>query len=54
MAKLVLAEYGIPKIVSDAGTKMSEMLKEFCKMMNIQWSITSSYHNQSNGQVEAC
>ena len=43
------------KIVSDAGTNfMSEKFKEFHSKMNIQQSITSSYHHQSNGVVEAC
>ena len=27
---------------------------EFLKVLNIQQSIMSPYHHQSNGQVEAC
>ena len=55
MAKMAFAEYGLPKnIVSDTGMNFtSEKFREFCRLMNIQHSITSSYHNQSNSQVEA-
>ena len=43
------------KIVSDADTNFTlEIIKVFCRKMNIQQSITSSYHHRSNGQVEAC
>ena len=42
------------KIVSDVGTNfMSQTFKEFCRKMNIQQPVASSYHNQSNGQVKA-
>ena len=49
-------EYGHPKkIVSDVGTNFtSDQLKDFCRKMNIQQAITSSYPHQINGQVEAC
>ena len=30
------------------------MFRQFCRQMNIEWSITSSYHHQTNGQVVAC
>ena len=44
-AKMTFAQIWLPrKIISDAGMKN----------LNIQQSITSSYHYQSNGQVEAC
>ena len=43
------------KIVSDAGTNiMSDQCKQFFRQLNIDWAITSSYHQQNNGQVEAC
>ena len=55
IAKLIFAEYGLPKTVSEPGKNFtSEIFKEFCRKMNIQRSITSSYHHQSTGQVEAC
>ena len=54
--KITFSEFGLPeKIASDAGTNFtSATFKEFCKKLNIQQSITSSYHYQSCGQVEAC
>ena len=43
------------KIISDAGTNFTlETVTEFCRKLNIQQSITSLYHHQSSGQVEAC
>ena len=55
ITKLMFAEYEFPKkIDSDTGTNFtSEMFKDFCRQMNIQQTITSSCHHQSNGQVEA-
>ena len=54
--KLFFSEYRIPKrIMSDAGgTFISEKFKSFCKNLNIEQAVSSSYHHQSNGQVEAC
>ena len=41
--------------MSDAGGNfISEKFKNFCKSLNIEQAISSSYHHQSNGQVEAC
>ena len=55
MAKLIFAEYGLPTIVLDTHTNFtSEMFKKYCRKMDIQQSIISSYHHQSNGQMEAC
>ena len=55
MAKMIIAKYGLPKnIFSDAGTNFtSETFRNICKLMNIWQSIISSYHHQSNGQLEA-
>ncbi|KAK3551620.1 hypothetical protein QTP70_020828 [Hemibagrus guttatus] len=46
--------YGIPEdIVSDRGTQFtSQVWKAFCKQLDINVSLTSGYHPQSNGQVE--
>ena len=54
--EITFAEFVLPeKIISDMGTNFtSETFKEFYKMLNIQQSITSFYHHQSSGQVEAC
>ena len=54
--KLIFAECGfLRKTVSDVGTTFtSETFKDFCRKMNIQQIITSSYHYDSNGQVEVC
>ena len=50
------SEYGLPKkIISDAGGNfISDKFKRFCKNLNIEQGISSSYYHQSNGQVEAC
>ena len=54
--KIVFAECGLPKnTVSDAGKNfISDKLIQFCRQLNIQQAITSSYHHQNNGQVEPC
>ncbi|KAI2647999.1 Transposon Tf2-9 polyprotein [Labeo rohita] len=46
--------YGLPEdIVSDRGTQFtSQVWKAFCKQLDINVSLTSGYHPQSNGQVE--
>ncbi|KAG1926575.1 retrotransposable element [Pimephales promelas] len=46
--------YGIPEdIVSDRGTQFtSQVWRAFCKHLDINISLTSGYHPQSNGQVE--
>ncbi|KAK3534931.1 hypothetical protein QTP70_002016 [Hemibagrus guttatus] len=50
----VFRVYGIPEdIVSDRGTQFtSQVWKAFCKQLDINISLTSGYHPQSNGQVE--
>ena len=54
--KLIFAEFGLTKkIISEEGMNFtSEIFKEFYRKMNIEQSIPSCYHHQSNGQVEAC
>ena len=54
--KVVFSEYGIPKkIILDAGGNfISETFKNFCNSLNIEQAVSSSYHHQSNRQVEAC
>ena len=54
--KIIFAEYGLPKkIMSDSGSNfISDKFKTFCKSLNIEQTFSSSYHQQSNRQVEAC
>ena len=41
--------------MSDAGGNfISEKIKNFCNSLNVEQAVSSSYHNQSNRQVEAC
>ena len=41
--------------MSDAGSNfISEKFKHFCKSLNIEQAALSSYHHQSNRQVEVC
>ena len=41
------------KIISDAGGNfISDKFRQFCKSMNIEQVTSSSYHHQSNSQVE--
>ena len=52
--RVMFAEFG-QKIVSDAGMNfMLDHFKKFCRQLNIDWTIISSYHHQSNGQVKVC
>ncbi|KAI2649034.1 Retrotransposon-derived protein PEG10 [Labeo rohita] len=46
--------YGLPEdIVSDRGTQFtSQVWRSFCKLLDINVSLTSGYHPQANGQVE--
>ena len=54
--KIVIVEYGIPKrVMSDAGGNfVSQKFKIFCNSLNTEQAISSLYHHESNGQVEAC
>ena len=54
--KVIFAEYGIPhKSMSDAGTYfISDVFRKFCSRLNMKQAVSSVYHHQSNGQVEAC
>ena len=41
--------------MSDAGTNfISDRFWQFCMTINIEQAVSSVYHHQSNGQVEAC
>ena len=43
------------KIDSDVGTNfISEKFKSFCKKLSIWHALSSSYNDQSNGQLEIC
>ena len=52
----IFAEYGIPhKIMYDTGTNfVSERFRQLCRSINVEQAVSSAYHHQSNGQVEAC
>ena len=54
--KVIFAEYRIShKLMSDAGTNfISDKLRKFCSRLNMEQAVSSAYHHQSNGQVEAC
>ena len=54
--KIVFSEYRIPKqIMSDAGGNfISEKFKNFCNILNTAEAESSTYHHQSNRQVEVC
>ena len=54
--KIIFAEYGIlQKLMSDTGTNfVSDKFRKFCNSLNIKQAVSSAYHHQSNGQVEAC
>ena len=54
--KTIFAKYGIPhKLMLDAGTNfISDKFCQFCKLINIEQTTSSAYHNQSNGEVKAC
>ena len=41
--------------MSDAGSNfICKKFKNFCNNLNIEQAVSSSYHHQSNRQVEAC
>ena len=53
--KIICVEYGIHhRLISDAGSNfISEKFKHFCNSLNFEQAVSSSYHHQSNRQVEA-
>ena len=52
---IVFVKFGLQKkLMSDAGTNyISERFRQFCRQLNIEQAITSSYQHKSNDQVEA-
>ena len=54
--KVIFAEYGKPhKLMSDANTNfISDKFRKLCSRLSIEQAVSSAYHHQSNGQVEAC
>ena len=53
--KIIFAEYRLPKNImsGSGGNFVSDKFRTFCKSINIEQAFSSSYHHQSNGQVEA-
>ena len=56
MCKITFAEYRLPKKIMSGSVDnlVSDKFKTFCKCLNIEQVFLSSYHHQSNGQVETC
>uniref|UniRef100_A0A673KGR5 Gypsy retrotransposon integrase-like protein 1 n=1 Tax=Sinocyclocheilus rhinocerous TaxID=307959 RepID=A0A673KGR5_9TELE len=54
LCNYVFRFYGLPEdVVSDRGPQFtSRVWSAFCRQLNINVSLTSGYHPQSNGQVE--
>ena len=54
--KVTFAEFGLPRrIILDAGPNITpETFRKFCRKLNIQHSIGSSFPYQNNGQPEEC
>ena len=54
--KVISSEYGLPKkIMSDTGSNLvSDKVKQFCKILNIEQATSFLYHHQSKEQVEVC
>ena len=52
---IIFSEYGLSrKIMSDTGANfISEKFEKFCRKLNIECAVSSSYHHKSNGQEEA-
>ena len=45
----------LKKLMSDSGSNfISDKFKTFCRSLSIEPAFSSSYHHQSNGQVEVC
>ena len=42
------------KKIMSGGNFISVKIKTFCRNLNIEQAFSSSYHHQSNGEVEAC
>ena len=54
--KIVFADFRFPKnTISDTDMNFtSKTFRQFCKLINLEQTITSSHHHWRNGQVEAC
>ena len=53
--RLCLQNLNYQRRVSDVGMNfVSDWFEQFCRQLNIDQAITSSYHHQSIGKVEAC
>ncbi len=54
LCNYVFRFYGLPEdVVSDRGPQFtSRIWSAFCRQLNINFSLTSRYHPQANGQVE--
>lgn len=52
--KHVISRFGIPwQVISDRDTRwQGDFWKEICQLMGMRWSLTMSYHLQSNRQTE--
>ena len=50
----IFKHYGTPKtVISDRGTQFTaQFLKEFCRLLGIDWKTSTAYHPQTDGQTE--
>ncbi|KAL5510913.1 hypothetical protein ACEPAG_4670 [Sanghuangporus baumii] len=50
----VFKYYGAPKrVISDRGSNFTaQFLKEFCRLINVDWKTSTAYHPQTDGQTE--
>ncbi|KAL5507649.1 hypothetical protein ACEPAH_7105 [Sanghuangporus vaninii] len=46
--------YGAPKqVISDRGSNFTaQFLKEFCRLIDVDWKTSTAYHPQTDGQTE--
>ena len=51
---IIFLEYALPKKImpDESGNFISDKFKRFCKNLNIEQAVSSSYNLQTNGQVE--
>ncbi|KAL5514485.1 hypothetical protein ACEPAG_2574 [Sanghuangporus baumii] len=50
----VFKYYGAPKrVISDRGSNFTaQFLKEFCRLIDVDWKTSTAYHPQTDGQTE--